>query len=126
MTLYAVKQVWYNTAQQRRNLSMTQVNFRMDSDVKRAADELFDNLGLSLSAAITIFIKQSIAHRGLPFAVCENDSHAVYVPAHQKPSAGGRRAALCALAGSWKDKRTAKEIVDDIERHRTRGRKVAL
>ena len=47
---------------------MTQVNFRIDSDVKREADELFDHLGLSLSAAITIFIKRSIAYRGLPFA----------------------------------------------------------
>ena len=105
---------------------MTQVNFRIDRDVKREADELFGNLGLSLSAAITIFIKKSIAHRGLPFAVCEDDSHSVYVPVHPGSSAGVRRAALRALAGSWKDKRSAKEIVDDIERHRTRGRKVEL
>ena len=105
---------------------MTQVNFRIDRDVKREADELFGNLGLSLSAAITIFIKKSIAHRGLPFAVCEDDSHSVYVPVHPGASAGVRRAALRSLAGSWKDKRSAKEIVDDIERHRTRGRKVEL
>lgn len=104
---------------------MTQVNFRIDSDVKREADELFDNLGLSLSAAITIFIKQAISHRGLPFAVCENDSHMMYVPAHPRPSAGGRSAALRALAGSWKDKRSTEEIIDDIECHRTQGRKVA-
>ena len=88
------------------------MNFRIDSDVKREADELFDHLGLSLSAAITIFIKRSI--------------HAVYVPAHPRSSADVRRKALRALAGSWKDKRSAKEIVDDIERHRTRGRKVEL
>ena len=105
---------------------MTQVNFRIDRDIKREADELFGNLGLSLSAAITNFIKKSIAHRGLPFAVREEDSHAVYVPVHPRSSAGVRRATLRALAGSWKDKRSAKEIVDDIERHRTRGRKVVL
>ncbi len=105
---------------------MTQVNFRLDSDVKREADELFDNLGLSLSAAITIFIKQSIAHRGLPFAVCENDSRAVHSPLRPRSLDVGRRAALRALAGSWKDTRSAEEIVDDIECHRTRGRKVVL
>ena len=105
---------------------MAQVNFRIDSDVKREADELFDNLGLSLSAAITIFIKQSISHRGLPFAVCENGSHALHVSGRPTSSARGRRAALQALAGSWKDKRSADEIVDDIERHRTRGRKMEL
>ena len=105
---------------------MTQVNFRMDSDVKREADELFYNLGLSLSTAITIFIKQSIAHRGLPFAVCENDPHAMYATARPRQSSGGRSAPLRALAGSWRDKRSAEEIVDDIECHRTRGRKVEL
>ena len=88
---------------------MTQVNFRIDSNLKREADELFDNLGPSLSAAITIFIKQSIAHRGLPFAVCEDDSHVVYVPVQPKSSTDVRRAALRALAGSWKDKRSASQ-----------------
>ena len=105
---------------------MTQVNFRLDSDVKREADELFDNLGLSLSAAITIFIKQSIAHRGLPFAVCESDSRAAHRPLRPRSSDVGRKAALRALAGSWKDTRPAEEIIDDIERHRTRGRKGVL
>lgn len=105
---------------------MAQVNFRIDNDVKREADELFDNLGLSLSAAITIFIKQSIAYRGLPFAVCENGSRAMHVPGRPAATAARRMAALQALAGSWKDKRSADEIVDDIERHRTRGRKVEL
>ena len=105
---------------------MTQVNFRIDNDVKRAADELFNNLGLSLSAAITIFIKQSIAHRGLPFAVCESGSQAMYVPVLPRTAVGGRRAALQSLAGSWKDSRSTEEIIEDIERHRTKGRKVEL
>ena len=101
---------------------MAQVNFRIDNDVKREADELFGNLGLSLSAAITIFIKQSISQRGLPFAVRESGPRAI------RPAtlAGGRRAALQAWAGSWIDERSADEIVDDIERHRTKGRKVEL
>ena len=105
---------------------MTQVNFRIDSDVKREADELFANLGLSLSAAITIFIRQAISHRGLPFAVCENRQPATHVPAFPSAASSGRRAALLALAGSWVDKRSADEIVKDIERHRTKGRKVEL
>ena len=105
---------------------MTQVNFRIDSDVKREADELFANLGLSLSAAITIFLRQAISHRGLPFAVCENRQLAPHVPAFSSVASGGRRAALQALAGSWVDKRSADEIVEDIERHRTKGRKVEL
>ena len=105
---------------------MTQVNFRIDNDVKREADELFNNLGLSLSAAITIFIKQSIAHRGLPFAVCESSPQPMCVPVLPRAAVGGRRTALQSLAGAWKDSRSAEEIIEDIERHRTKGRKVAL
>ena len=43
------------------------------------------------------------------------------------PSADGvRRGALRNLAGSWIDSRTADEIANDIERHRTAGRRVDL
>ena len=81
---------------------MTQVNFRIDSDVKREADELFANLGLSLSAAITIFLRQAISHRGLPFAVCENRQPVSHVPRFPPAASGGRRAALQALADNPK------------------------
>ena len=106
---------------------MTQVNFRIDNDVKREADELFANLGLSLSAAITIFLKQAISHRGLPFAVCETVPRTMRGLRCQATSVvGGRRAALRSLAGAWVDKRSAEEIITDIESHRTKGRKVEL
>lgn len=114
---------------------MAQVNFRIDDKVKHDADELFDNLGVSLSAAITIFLKRSISRRGFPFPVVEEPvretnelySHDVtrtYVPAVDEKVA--RRKKLMALAGSWQDDRTAEEIIKDIEGHRTKGREVDL
>ena len=51
---------------------MAQVNFRIDDDVKQDADALFDRLGMTLSTAITVFLRQSIARRGLPFEVTED------------------------------------------------------
>lgn len=51
---------------------MAQVDFRIDDREKNETDELFDNLGLSLSAAITIFLKQSVARRGSPFPIVES------------------------------------------------------
>ena len=50
---------------------MAQVNCRIDDNVKQEADVLFDNLGVSLSAAITIFLKRSFARRGFPFPMVE-------------------------------------------------------
>ena len=43
------------------------VCMRIDEEVKKKADDLFDELGLSLSAAVTMFLKQSIREGGLPF-----------------------------------------------------------
>lgn len=109
---------------------MTQVNFRVDEHVKEEADELFGHLGLSLSSAITIFLKQSISHRGIPFLVREAPQGASEASAYcanpALPKTPRNVAALAALAGSWKDTRTTKEIVRDIEGRRTTGRRVDL
>lgn len=45
------------------------VTVRMDEDMKKQADELFSDLGLTLSAAVTIFVKQSLREQGIPFAL---------------------------------------------------------
>ena len=108
---------------------MAQVNFRVDDNVKREADELFDNLGVSLSAAITIFLKQSISRRGFPFLITEdpaNEFHGRYPidPVIEKRMK--KRDEIMKFAGCWKDDRTTEEIIRDIEGHRTKGREVNL
>ncbi len=49
---------------------MAQVNFRIDDETKRQAEELFGQMGFTMSSAIMVFIKQSINERGIPFKVC--------------------------------------------------------
>lgn len=48
---------------------MTQVNIRLDDEVKANSEALFKRLGLTMSAAITLFLHQAINHQGLPFEV---------------------------------------------------------
>jgi len=48
---------------------MAQVNFRIDDGVKADAEVLFARLGLNLTTAIGIFIRQAVQCRGLPFEV---------------------------------------------------------
>ena len=55
---------------------MAQVNFRIDDDTKLKADKLFADLGMTMSGAITIFIKRSLDYQGLPFAVQKRDPSA--------------------------------------------------
>ena len=49
----------------------------LDADVKRQAQELFSDLGLDLSTAINIFLKQSIRDEGFPFEIRRETPNAV-------------------------------------------------
>ena len=46
---------------------ITTVTFKVDSEVKRQSKELFSELGLDMSAAINMFLRQCIREQGLPF-----------------------------------------------------------
>ena len=44
-----------------------QINFRIDEDVKKNAESVLNDLGLSMSAAITVFLKKVGRERRIPF-----------------------------------------------------------
>lgn len=46
---------------------MAQINLRVDDDVKRNAEKTFDEIGLSMSTAINIFLKAVIRENRIPF-----------------------------------------------------------
>ena len=48
---------------------MAQVNIRMDDSLKNRADALFEELGLNMTTAITMFIRQAVRQGAIPFAV---------------------------------------------------------
>lgn len=48
---------------------MTNINVRLEENVKTEAEKVFDELGLSMSAAINVFLRQAIRERGIPFEV---------------------------------------------------------
>ena len=47
----------------------TNISIRMDTDLKTQADDLFHELGMNLTTAFTIFVRQSLREGGLPFEV---------------------------------------------------------
>ena len=47
----------------------TNISIRMDADLKAQADALFAELGMNLSTAFNIFVRQSLREGGIPFAV---------------------------------------------------------
>jgi len=50
-------------------MATTPTQIRIDTTVKEQATVLFAELGMDMSGAVNIFLRQCILHRGLPFSV---------------------------------------------------------
>jgi DNA-damage-inducible protein J len=45
----------------------TNLNIRVDEDIKRKAEAIFFELGLNMSTAVNIFLRYSVRYGGIPF-----------------------------------------------------------
>lgn len=45
----------------------TNFSVRIDSDIKKQCEELYNDLGMTLTTAINVFLRQSLRVGGLPF-----------------------------------------------------------
>ena len=52
---------------------MTQMNFRIEDDVKVNAENALKEMGLTMSAAITMFLVKVGRERRIPFEITAND-----------------------------------------------------
>ena len=50
-------------------MSTVAKNFRIDADLSNQASKLLEGLGLSMSQAISMFLRQVVLQQGLPFEV---------------------------------------------------------
>ena len=57
------------------------VTFRVDDELKKQADALFADLGMNLSTAFNIFLRQSVREQQIPFDVSRNVPNAVTLAA---------------------------------------------
>ena len=48
-------------------MATSNINVRVDNDLKAQAEALFSDLGLNMSTAIIMFLKSAVSHDGLPF-----------------------------------------------------------
>jgi DNA-damage-inducible protein J len=59
----------------------TNISIRMDSDLKAKADALFAELGMNLSTAFNIFVRQSLREGRIPFDISLNQPNAETIAA---------------------------------------------
>lgn len=50
-------------------MSSKSINFRIDEDLKFKSEEVLAEMGLNMSSAITMFLKQVVNKREIPFKI---------------------------------------------------------
>ena len=68
-------------------MNSTNLNIRTDKDVKIAAEKIFEELGLNMTTAVNIFLRQTIRENGIPFELklnVPNDATALAIEEGRK------------------------------------------
>ena len=81
----------------------TNISIRMDAELKAQADVLFAELGMNLSTAFNIFVRQCLREGGIPFKISLNP-----------PAQGTAGVPETARIGAAKDKMKSP---DDLDQH---------
>ena len=50
-------------------MALTNINIRVDDTIKKEAQDIFSSMGLDMTTAINIFLRQAIRQRCIPFTV---------------------------------------------------------
>lgn len=71
---------------------MTNINIRADSEIKSKAQDIFASLGLDMTTAINLFLRQTVRQNDLPFVLTTNPT----------PTKKSREEMFGALRGKYK------------------------
>ena len=88
----------------------TSVTIRLDNKVKEEAQALFAQLGMDMSTAINVFLKQSLLHRGLPFDISLNVPNDITASAIEE----GRKLAGDKTAPSFRSIADLRSALDEV------------
>lgn len=62
-------------------MATTNITIRMDEQLKKQAEELFSDLGLSMTTAFIAFAKQAVREQRIPFNISRNVPNAETIAA---------------------------------------------
>ena len=89
----------------------TNLNIRTDKEVKEAAEQIFNELGLSMTTAVNIFLRQTIRSNGIPFELKLNTPNDVTMAAVEE---GRKIARNPEIRGCTSIKELRAALEDDI------------
>lgn len=88
--------------------SISNVSFRIDSDLKKNADKLFSELGLNMTTAFNIFLRQSVREGRIPFEI------SLYTP-NEETIAAMKEAERIAHNPEAKRYKSVEELMADLD-----------
>ncbi len=65
-------------------MATSTLQIRVDSNLRKEADELFVHAGLDMSSAVRLFLRQSVIRRRLPFEVLSENPDPFWSEANQR------------------------------------------
>ena len=83
--------------------NVSNVSFRIDSDLKAQADALFSQLGMNMTTAFNIFLRQSVRENCIPFSITLNVPNADTISAIDELEAGGGQTFTGSTADLFKE-----------------------
>lgn len=90
--------------------TVTNLNIRTEKAVKEAAESIFAELGLNMTTAVNMFLRQTIRENGIPFSLKLDRPNEITMAA----IAEGRRIAVDRNEKGYKSLSDLKEALDEI------------
>jgi addiction module RelB/DinJ family antitoxin len=99
------------------------VTIRLDRKLKSNAESMLKDMGMSLSTAVNIFLKQTVRQREIPFRI-DLDSSPGERP--RTTTETEQLTDIFARLGPWEDSRDAETIIEDIRSSRVSKQDIVL
>ena len=99
-------------------MPQTNLTIRIDDDLKKEAEALFDKVGLTITSAIIIYFRQAVLEQAIPFQIKAKTD--------ESPALFHKLIDSIRAENKAKGFLTETEIADEIKAYRGEGRASAL
>jgi len=97
-------------------MKMTQIQIRIDEKTKKDAQAILSDLGLDLSSAIKVYLKQIVIYRGIPLQLLtENGLTVAQEQAILKAAEEGKKGKNVVITNNWQE---TKAHLDKLKRRK--------
>ena len=102
-------------------MAQTNLTIRIDEDIKRDAEFLFNKIGLNLSSAVNVFFRQAIREQSIPFELKpydDNKNMAKLKRSMEQSERGEVITFTIAELEAMETGKTSQRAIDFLEKHK--------